>query len=241
MEEVGTSFSVTELILGSSFGVQMIMLILLISSLISWKVIFEYSNKIKKAEKEMKLFKGELLGSNKTKPKPITDIFLSKTSYEVFGIYRTFKKSFHFVYNNSKMMSGTEKLDSSYEKSLLEIFDDNFNLEMEKAHQFYKNNLTILGIISSSAPYVGLLGTVYGILIAFWNLGAVQQATIATVAPSIAEALIATGMGLFVAIPALVSYNRLVHRVDVLMDDYINVMDTSKLLLNKKLMMSLQK
>ena len=76
-----------------------------------------------------------------------------------------------------------------------------------------EQNLSTLATIGSTSPYVGLFGTVWGILTAFQGLGNVQQATLATVAPGIAEALIATAMGLFAAIPAVIAYNRYADQV----------------------------
>jgi biopolymer transport protein TolQ len=75
-------------------------------------------------------------------------------------------------------------------------------------------HLNFLASVGSVSPYIGLLGTVWGIMNAFRGLASVQQATLATVAPGIAEALIATAIGLFAAIPAVVAYNRFTHDID---------------------------
>ncbi|HAD48202.1 MAG TPA: Tol-Pal system subunit TolQ, partial [Idiomarina sp.] len=87
------------------------------------------------------------------------------------------------------------------------------------------NNLGILATIGSISPYIGLFGTVWGIMNAFIALGAVEQATLAMVAPGIAEALIATAMGLFAAIPAVIAYNRYVNRVEKVDNQYMNFID----------------
>lgn len=239
MSGVQSEFSVISLIAESSGGVQAIMIILFISSLISWKLIFEYNNKIKTAEKEFKIFSLDLIGSKGRPAKSIDSIYSNGKIRGVFGIYKVFMKSFKFINDSSFLLSKNKTQDKKgedakkYEFELINIFEETFRSEMDIAEQGLKNKIALLGTISATAPYVGLLGTVYGILIAFWGLGMEQQATIATVAPSIAEALIATGMGLFVAIPALVAYNRLSHRVDVLLDQYEQVLNTSTLLLKK--------
>jgi biopolymer transport protein TolQ len=93
--------------------------------------------------------------------------------------------------------------------------------ELEKL----ENNLSILATIGSISPYIGLFGTVWGIMNAFIALGAVEQATLAMVAPGIAEALIATAMGLFAAIPAVIAYNRYVNRVEKVDNQYMNFID----------------
>ena len=79
-----------------------------------------------------------------------------------------------------------------------------------------ENNLSMLATIGSISPYIGLFGTVWGIMNSFIALGAVQQATLAMVAPGIAEALIATAMGLFAAIPAVIGYNCFTYRIEKL-------------------------
>jgi biopolymer transport protein TolQ len=92
-----------------------------------------------------------------------------------------------------------------------------------------EQNLSTLATIGSTSPYVGLLGTVWGILTAFQGLGLVQQATLATVAPAIAEALIATAMGLFAAIPAVIAFNRYadqVGRLELRFDTFMEELST---------------
>ena len=85
-----------------------------------------------------------------------------------------------------------------------------FQREMDAA----ETNLSFLASVGSVSPYVGLFGTVWGIMHAFTGLGALQQVTLATVAPGIAEALVATALGLFAAIPAVVAYNRFARDID---------------------------
>ena len=239
-----SEFSVIDLILGSSGGVQIIMFILLLSSLISWKLIFEYNNKIKIAEKEFDFFNVELNGSKGKPARAINSIYSGGKIKSINGIYKVFLKSFKFVNDSSSLlMKNSKDLKEGvdyrvYENDLISIYEETFKAEMDIAEQGLKNEISLLGTISATAPYVGLLGTVYGILIAFWGLGMSEQATVATVAPSIAEALIATGMGLFVAIPSLVAFNRLSHRVDVLLDQYDQVLKASTLLLKKKVILS---
>jgi biopolymer transport protein TolQ len=92
-----------------------------------------------------------------------------------------------------------------------------------------EKNLALLATVGSTSPYVGLFGTVWGIMSAFHNLGNVQQATLAAVAPGIAEALITTAVGLFAAIPAVVAYNRLadqVSRLELRFDTFIEEFST---------------
>ena len=95
-------------------------------------------------------------------------------------------------------------------------------------------SLPMLATIGSISPYIGLFGTVWGIMHSFIALGAVQQATLSMVAPGIAEALIATAMGLFAAIPAVIFYNRFSTKVERLENGYINFMDEFSTILNRQ-------
>ena len=86
-------------------------------------------------------------------------------------------------------------------------------------------HLPFMATVGSISPYIGLFGTVWGIMNSFIGLGSVQQATLAMVAPGIAEALIATAMGLFAAIPAVIAFNRFSHKVEKLENSYGNFME----------------
>jgi biopolymer transport protein TolQ len=91
---------------------------------------------------------------------------------------------------------------------------------LNKEVEALETNLSFLATVGSTSPYVGLFGTVWGIMNSFRALGNVQQATIAMVAPGIAEALIATAMGLFAAIPAVIAFNRFANDVERLINRY---------------------
>ena len=104
-------------------------------------------------------------------------------------------------------------------------------IAMNKEIDVLETNLSFLATVGSTSPYVGLFGTVWGIMNSFRALGNVQQASIALVAPGIAEALIATAMGLFAAIPAVIAYNRytndverLISRYDIFMDEFSSIL-----------------
>ena len=104
-------------------------------------------------------------------------------------------------------------------------------IAMNKEIDVLETNLSFLATVGSTSPYVGLFGTVWGIMNSFRALGNVQQASISLVAPGIAEALIATAMGLFAAIPAVIAYNRysndverLISRYDIFMDEFSSIL-----------------
>jgi len=96
------------------------------------------------------------------------------------------------------------------------------------------HGLSVLAMIASSSPYIGLFGTVWGIMNSFRGLAIVQQATLATVAPGISEALIATAMGLFAAIPAVIAYNRYAAKVEALNSSYETFSDEFSSILHRQ-------
>ena len=100
--------------------------------------------------------------------------------------------------------------------------------------EYLELNLPFLATVGSTSPYIGLFGTVWGIMNSFRALGNVQQATISMVAPGIAEALIATAMGLFAAIPAVIAYNRFVHDVERLHNRYDAFVDEFSTILQRQ-------
>lgn len=106
-------------------------------------------------------------------------------------------------------------------ETLIEGVERAMDIAMAKQQACLEGSLSTLATIGSISPYVGLFGTVWGIMMSFQALGAVQQATIAMVAPGISEALIATAMGLFAAIPAVIAYNRFVARIENISNDFI--------------------
>jgi len=101
-----------------------------------------------------------------------------------------------------------------------------------------ETHLPFMATVGSISPYIGLFGTVWGIMNSFIGLGSVQQATLAMVAPGIAEALIATAMGLFAAIPAVMAFNRFSHKVEKLENSYGNFMEEFASILQRQTVVS---
>ncbi|PTU04395.1 Tol-Pal system subunit TolQ, partial [Pseudomonas sp. HMWF031] len=107
-------------------------------------------------------------------------------------------------------------------------------VSMSRQVEELESRLPFLATAGSISPYIGLFGTVWGIMNAFIALGEVQQATLAMVAPGIAEALIATAIGLFAAIPAVIAYNRFSHQVEKLENSYGNFMEEFSAILHRQ-------
>ncbi len=196
--------SILHLIINASFVVQAVMLLLVVVSVASWAAIFRKIiaiNKIKglNEEFEREFWSGtslnELFASaaqNAKKSGPMERIFAS-------GMREYQKLRERRIADTSTLMDGARRaMRASYQR------------EMDAV----ESNLSFLASVGSVSPYVGLFGTVWGIMHAFTGLASLQQVTLATVAPGIAEALVATAIGLFAAIPAVVAYNRFARDID---------------------------
>ena len=213
--------SISRLILDASFVVQLVMLLLLVVSLASWTIIFMKSSVIKKARIsadrfERKFWSGADLGELYKR--------LSARRARLTGMEMIFEAGFREFAQlrknaNVEPMAVLQGAQRAMRVALNREID---NLEM---------NLSFLATVGSTSPYVGLFGTVWGIMNSFMALGAVKQATISSVAPGIAEALIATAMGLFAAIPAVIAYNRysndverIISRYDIFVEEFSTIL-----------------
>jgi biopolymer transport protein TolQ len=188
--------SVLNLFLEAGMVVKIVMLLLFIASILSWIVIVERSNFFRKIKNENDNFL-KTFWSGKD-----LDILYKEVSKEssLYGAKNLFKNSFdEFSVINSEDNISEFDLESINRSMRVSIASD--EEEMNK-------HLSFLANVGSVSPYVGLLGTVWGIMTSFQGLSDATQATINAVAPGISEALIATGMGLFAAIPAVVAFNK---------------------------------
>jgi biopolymer transport protein TolQ len=197
-------FSVIDLFLQASLVVQAVMVLLLVASIISWIVIFErYLNlsRIKQANKifEEQFWSGKDLGDlyENTKEIPID---------ELTGSMRVFRHGFgEFL----RLGDGQEITIED-----LESVNRAIRVSLAREEESLMFHLPFLANVGSVSPYVGLFGTVWGIINSFQGLSDATQATINAVAPGISEALVATALGLFAAIPAVISYNRFASESD---------------------------
>ena len=195
--------SIFSLVLHASLVVQIVMVGLLLVSLASWTVIFGKLFGLRGVRAGNDAFErdfwaganlNELYGraAHKGGASPMERIFAS-------GMREFMKLREKRVTDGSALLDGARRaMRASYQRELDAI----------------ESNLSFLASVGSVSPYVGLFGTVWGIMHAFTGLGALQQVTLATVAPGIAEALVATAIGLFAAIPAVIAYNRFARDID---------------------------
>ena len=207
---MNTDLSIFNLITEASFVVQFVMLLLLIVSVASWTFIFSKRKELNQAieindEFEEQFWSGVALADLYRK--------LAAKDFEPEGI----EKIFLAGYKEFSRMRQTGNVEPGVQ---VESAQRVMRIELSRELERLDEHLAFLATVGSTSPYVGLFGTVWGIMNSFMSLGNVKQATLAQVAPGIAEALIATAMGLFAAIPAVVAYNRFSTRLDRLTGRY---------------------
>lgn len=215
---------VIRLILEASVVVQLVMGLLLAASLASWAIIFRKRSLIRGARVEADRFEGNfwsggdlsaLYRAIENRRQPAAGMeYIFQYGYREFGRLRQQAGT-----NSTQLVDGVRRA---------------MRVAQLKEMDRLEHNLATLATVGSTSPYVGLFGTVWGIMNSFHSLGNVQQATLAMVAPGIAEALIATAMGLFAAIPAVIAYNRyadhvqrLEVRYDTFMEEFSSILQRS--------------
>ncbi len=190
------------------------MLVLLISSVVSWAIIYSKSRQIARATKSATDFENEFWSGADA-----NQMYQQIRSGDgaLNGMERVFERGFS---EYARLVKQTDDADTVVEGSYRAM-----KIALSRETDSVEQHLPFLATVGSTAPYVGLFGTVWGIMNSFTALANVQQATLAMVAPGIAEALIATAIGLFAAIPAVVAYNRLSTKSERLLNRYDNFMD----------------
>jgi biopolymer transport protein TolQ len=216
-----TDLSIFQLILGASLIVKLVMLTLVVASLASWTMIFSKMKLLKNARKQADKF-DEVFWSTEDLTPLYTSISNRRNS--ATGMEKMFEAGFREFARLRKQKS----IDAD---SIVEGAQRAMRVSLNKEIEHLETNLPFLATVGSTSPYIGLFGTVWGIMNSFRSLGSVQQATISMVAPGISEALIATAMGLFAAIPAVIAYNRysddverLINRYDTFTEEFSSIL-----------------
>ena len=210
------------LFLQASFVVQLVMLLLLSVSIASWAFIFQRQKALSGARKSMQEFEDEFWSGA-----DLNRLYQQLSAEEdVRGMGNIFCAGFkEFVRLRKSNTNANVIVDGTYRAMRVALSREVDNLE---------SRLSFLATAGSISPYIGLFGTVWGIMNSFIALGEVQQATLSMVAPGIAEALSATAIGLFAAIPAVVAYNRFSHQVEKLENSYSNFMEEFSAILQRQ-------
>lgn len=202
--------SVFELIAGASPLVQLVMVILALASLVSWVMIFQrwiYLNRIQRTIDDFEDYFWSGIDLRQLYSE------LEHSDEALTGIETMFLAGF----KEYARLSERPNIDSD---ALMQAVQRSIRVALTREEEGLETHLPFLATVGSTSPYVGLFGTVWGIMNSFRSLANMAQATLASVAPGISEALIATAMGLFAAIPAVIGYNRFSARAEVLMNRY---------------------
>lgn len=205
---MSTELSIWNLFADASLLVQAIMLLLLTMSVVSWALIFQYRKLLKQTDKTTEAFEQEFY-QNPEFVKLYDKLRMGRAHQGSASVFFAAMKDFMLIRGcNFPKNEVPGHLERSMRAAIMRERDT------------LQSNLNWLATIGSISPYIGLFGTVWGIMQSFIALGGVQQATLSMVAPGIAEALVATAMGLFAAIPAVVAYNRFSNRINRLVNRY---------------------
>ncbi len=196
--------SILHLVLNASIVVQAVMLLLMLVSIASWAAIFRKLFSLNRVKAQNEAFEREFWSGSS-----LNDLFsaASKNAQQCGPMERIFASGMReFQKLRERRVADVGTLMDGARRAMRA----SFQREMDSV----ESNLSFLASVGSVSPYVGLFGTVWGIMHAFTGLASLQQVTLSTVAPGIAEALVATAIGLFAAIPAVVAYNRFARDLD---------------------------
>ncbi len=193
-----TELSLFNLMRDASTVVQVVMLILLLASIVSWAYIFSKYRDIRRAVGTSDEFEERFWSGI-----DLADLYrqLVHENYEAKGMENIFLSGF-------KEFARLRQQPGITAEAVVEAAQRGMRVALSRELEQLDEHLPFLATVGSTSPYIGLFGTVWGIMNSFRALGAVKQATLAMVAPGISEALVATAMGLFAAIPAVMAYNR---------------------------------
>jgi biopolymer transport protein TolQ len=213
------------LILHASIVVKVVMGLLIAVSFMSWMFIFQKWFAIRRANAQTDKFEREFWSGN-----DLNALYQGAVQHRhsIGNLERIFEAGFREF---AKLRSGQRAADAS---DMVDGARRAMRATFQREMDFLERHLSFLASTGSVSPYVGLFGTVWGIMHAFRSLANVQQATLAQVAPGIAEALVATAIGLFAAIPAVVAYNRYSHDIERLANRFESFMEEFSNILHRQ-------
>lgn len=220
---MSAELSFFDLFLQASLLVKSVMLILLGFSIACWAMIFQRRKILIAARTQLQTFEDKFWSGA-----DLSKLYSEVSSKEqVTGIENLFVAGF-------REFARLRKTHATSPQIIVDGTHRAMRVALSREVDELETHLPFMATVGSISPYIGLFGTVWGIMNSFIALGAVEQATLAMVAPGIAEALIATAMGLFAAIPAVMAYNRFSHNVEKLENSYGNFMDEFSSILQRQ-------
>ena len=221
---MSTDLSITHLILSASIVVQFVIALLVFASVSSWTMIFDRRRVLRKAMRAADEFEGRFWSGG-----DLAELYrqLERDGEDDSGMASIFRAGFREF---ARLRSKTNRDPMAMVHGAQRSMRVSLNREVDRL----ETHLSTLATIGSTSPYVGLFGTVWGIMNSFMSLGNAKAATLALVAPGIAEALIATAIGLFAAIPAVVAYNRYSNKVERLNNRYDDFLEEFATILQRQ-------
>ncbi|AWI51065.1 colicin transport protein TolQ [Actinobacillus minor 202] len=219
-----TGFDLVSLFAQASIVVKIVILILIAFSVLSWAIIIQRSRTLTKANKDSLAFEDKFWSGED----------LNRLHEGLENRRDGLNGSEQIFYVGFKEFSRLQNANPEAPEAIIQGTSRAMNLALNREVEGLESYIPFLGTVGSISPYIGLFGTVWGIMHSFMGLSAVKQATLQSVAPGIAEALIATAIGLFAAIPAVMAYNRLNLRVNKLEQNYANFIDEFTTILHRQ-------
>jgi biopolymer transport protein TolQ len=213
--------SIINLIMDASLLVKLVMLVLVLASLWSWTLIFSKRFAMRRARRAADSFEDRFWSTE-----DLSTLYsrITGRGHEPSGMERIFEAGF-------REFARLRKREGIDPRAVLEGAQRSMRVALNREIEELEHSLSFLATVGSVSPYIGLFGTVWGIMNSFQALGNVHQATLGMVAPGISEALVATAMGLFAAIPAVIAYNRyssdldrLFSRYDIFVEEFSSIL-----------------
>ena len=219
-----TTISFIDLIINASILVQFVMAILVLASVVSWSMIFYKWFTLKYWRQAADEFESKFWSVG-----DLSTLYYEweERNKDAGSVAEVFLEGYREL---SRLLS-SQNVDRH---EIVDGVQRSMRIALSRAEERVNSNLSFLATVGSTSPYIGLFGTVWGIMNSFRALGLSQTSTIAAVAPGIAEALIATAMGLFAAIPAVIAYNRFSHEADRLLGRYETFTDEFLTIVNRQ-------
>ena len=217
--------SILELVSNATIVVQLVMALLVLASVVSWILVFQKAFLLASVRRMATAFEDDFWSGEDLRALYVD---LDEGVSEVIGLESIFHAGFK-EYTRSSQLYGTQS------ERIMQNVQRAMRVAMAREEERLEAALPFLATVGSTSPYIGLFGTVWGIMNSFRGLAMVNQATLSVVAPGISEALIATAIGLFAAIPAVIAYNRFSAQVEVIMNRFDTFSEEFSAILNRSI------
>jgi biopolymer transport protein TolQ len=217
--------SILELITNATVVVQLVMAILVLASVVSWILVFQKAFLLSSVRRMATTFENDFWSGEDLRA---LFVELDEGEAEVIGLESIFHAGF-------KEYTRCSQLYGSQVERIMQNVQRAMRVALAREEERLEAALPFLATVGSTSPYIGLFGTVWGIMNSFRGLAMVNQATLSVVAPGISEALVATAIGLFAAIPAVIAYNRFSAQVEIMMNRFETFSEEFSAILNRSI------